>query len=174
MVLSAFRRIALYESAYGYTMPRLWAQTFMVCVWIALALTVWEIARGLDARRLARRGAVVGAVALAALIYWNTGAFVVRENVARFASSGKLDVRYLASGLSMDAMPSLLAARASLPPVLADSLTTMLKERVSKRCELAPGAWYEYNARRWEAIRMAGAQQWPITYPGRHCQDQED
>ncbi len=174
VVLSAFRRIALYEAAYGYTMPRLWAQTFMVCVWIALALTAVEIARTLDARRLARRAAVVGAVALAALIYWNTGAFVVRENVARFADSGKLDVRYLASGLSMDAMPSLLAARASLPPVLADSLTAMLKERVSKRCELAPGAWYEYNARRWEAIRLAGAQQWPITYPGRHCREQED
>ncbi len=175
VVLSAFRRIALYESAYGYTMPRLWAQTFMVCVWIALALTALEIARGLDARRLARRGAVVGAVALATLIYWNTGAFVVRENVARFADSGKLDVALSRVG-TVDGRAchrSSLRAR-RCPPCWPTVSPTMLKERVSKRCELAPGAWYEYNARRWEAIRMAGAQQWPITYPGRHCQDQED
>src|SRR5664279_1525258 len=141
VVLSAFRRITLYESAYGYTMQRLWSQMFMVCVWIALALTALEIARGLDARRLARRGAVVGSLALATLIYWHTGAFLVRENVARYAQTGKLDSWYLASGLSLDALPAVLEARSSLPQSLDDSLTALVRTRAGCTRALRPGAW---------------------------------
>lgn len=168
VVLSAFRRITLYESAYGYTMQRLWSQMFMICVWIALLLTAVEIARGLDARRLARRAGVVGALALATLIYWNTGAFIVRENVARYARTGKLDTWYLTSGLSLDALPAILEARSSLPQPLDDSLTVLVKNRAACLRALRPGAWYEYNARRWEAIRVAGGQQL-LTAPAKPC-----
>jgi hypothetical protein len=168
VVLSAFRRITLYESAYGYTMQRLWSQMFMICVWIALLLTAVEIARGLDARRLARRAGVVGALALATLIYWNTGAFIVRENVARYARTGKLDTWYLTSGLSLDALPAILEARSSLPQPLDDSLTVLVKNRAACLRALRPGAWYEYNARRWEAIRVAGGQQL-LTAPAKSC-----
>jgi hypothetical protein len=168
VVLSAFRRITLYEAAYGYTVQRLWSQMFMVCVWIALLLSAVEIARGLDARRLARRGSVVGALALATLIYWNTGAFIVRENVARYAQTGKLDTWYLAAGLSLDALPAVLEARSSLPQTLDDSLTALVRSRVECSRALKPGAWYEYNMRRWEAIRVAGGQQL-LTAPAKSC-----
>ncbi len=115
---------------------------------------------------------MVGCLALATLIYWNTGAFIVRENVARYAQTGKLDTWYLTSQLSLDALPAVLEARSQLPPPLGDSLTTLVRTRAACTRALKPGAWYEYNARRWEAIRVAGGQQL-LGAPGRSCSSRD-
>jgi hypothetical protein len=71
LLVSAFRRLWLYEEAYGFTTARFYAQAYMVVVALALVLLVIELARGLDARRFLRRAATVGVVTLIVLSVWN-------------------------------------------------------------------------------------------------------
>ena len=147
VVASAFRRIVLYEQAYGFTELRLWSQAFMVGVWGALALLALEIVTALDARRLARRTAVVAAFLIGALAYWDHDAFIARRNVERFAGTPKLDVAYLARGLAVDAIPALVAMRDRLPAEQAEELMACLAGRRGDR-ELRPGPWYQFSWRR--------------------------
>jgi Domain of unknown function (DUF4173) len=133
MLASAFQRMLLYEQAYGYTRLRLYTHSFMI--WLALVLGLFVLALLRDRPRLFTFGGFVSALAyLAALNLANPDALIVRENLARYQASGKLDASYLA-GLSADATPDLVAAlpmldgasRATIEQALVwqrDSLTT--------------------------------------------------
>ena len=156
VVVSAYRRITLYEAAYGYTVQRLWAQAVMVGIAAALALLGVEIRGGLDARRLARRTGVVAALALTVLVYWNTDAFIVRRNVAHFAGSPKLDIPYLAVRLSENALPALISSRLDLPADQQAQMDRCLAWVHGERGTLKAGAWYEANVRRIAAARVGG------------------
>jgi hypothetical protein len=156
VLATAFRRVALYEAAYGYTVARVRGQAFMIGVAIVLALLAWEISAGLDPRRLARRAGAAAALTIAALAFWNAEAFIVRRNVARYAVSGKLDIWYLTNQLSPDAIPALFEARTALPPAVGDSLyACMYRRNVPSRPAIAD-EWYEFNVRRREATRLKG------------------
>ena len=108
LLISALRRLWLYESAYGFTTARLYAHVYMVGVALFLGLLAWGLSRGLKAGWLARRAAAIAAVAMTVLIYWNHESWIVRQNsVASFGPS-KLDTSYLVHGLSPNAVPALL------------------------------------------------------------------
>ena len=168
VVLSAFRRITLYESAYGYTSARLWAQAFMLGVGIALALLALESRGALDAPRLARRTLLAAAALLVALVYWNTDAFIVRRNVARFGGGEKLDIEYLALRLSDDALPALLTARAVLPPAQRDHMAACLARRLERDAARyrRPDRWFEFNDRRRSAAAALDLAEHPIGLAG--------
>ena len=86
LLISALRRLWLYESAYGFTTARLYAHVYMVGVALFLGLLGWRLSRGLKAGWLARRAAAIAAVTMIVLIYWNHEAWIVRQNAG--ASSG--------------------------------------------------------------------------------------
>jgi hypothetical protein len=133
MLASAFQRMLLYEHAYGYTRLRLYTHSFMI--WLALVLGLFLLALLRDRPQLFTFGGFVSALAyLAVLNLANPDALIVRENLARYQATGKLDAYYLA-GLSADATPELVAAlpvldgasRATIEQALVwqrDSLTT--------------------------------------------------
>ena len=98
LLVSAFRRVWLYETAYGFTTTRLYAQTYMIVMAAMLLLLAWEIQRGIDAGRLARRTAGLAALAFAALIYWNHEGWIVRVNVERAALGATFDAAYPRAG----------------------------------------------------------------------------
>jgi len=154
ITLSALRRVALYEAAYGYTTARIEAQFFMVGVGIALALLALELRVTLDPRRLARRTALAAAALITLFVHWNHDAFIVRRNVQQFAGTDKLDVRYLTLLLSPDALPALVAARGSLGPRQDSLLSSCLARRLEngRDHDLLPGRWFELNTRRSDAI----------------------
>jgi hypothetical protein len=107
MLASAFRRMRLYEGAFGYTELRLYVYVFMI--WLGVFF-LWFLA-GLWRRpdRFAL-GAIIAVMGfLVTLNLLNPDAFIVRQNVARYWAGGDLDVPYLAS-LSADAVPVLVAA----------------------------------------------------------------
>jgi hypothetical protein len=112
MLASAFQRMLLYEQAYGYTYLRLYTHSFMI--WLALVLGLFLLALLRDRPRLFTFGGFASALAyLAVLNLANPDALIVRENLARYQVSGKLDASYLA-GLSADATPELVAALPTL------------------------------------------------------------
>ncbi|MFN2399162.1 MAG: DUF4153 domain-containing protein [Gemmatimonadaceae bacterium] len=147
LLLSAFRRLAIYEAAYGFTAARLYAQVYLIVVSVVLTMLGWEIWRTVDARRLVRRSAATAALALIGLTYWNHEAWIAEQNLERYKRTGKLDSSYLAS-LSPNALPTILAAVQNLPPAYAREPLAML-HRVygSKTTPERQRHWHEWNLR---------------------------
>lgn len=106
MLVSAYQRLILYETAYGFTRLRSYTHIFMVWVAILLAAVVL-----LDLFQRQRAFAV--AVLFAALGFsitltlLNVDGFILQRNIARFQQGQDLDVGYLAS-LSSDAVPEMV------------------------------------------------------------------
>jgi hypothetical protein len=106
VLASAFKRLVLYEQAYGFT--RLRTYTHLAIAWIAVALAVYLVLLLIDRLRVFAPAALIGAVGFAlSLAILNVDAFIVRSNATRLAQTGDLDATYLAS-LSDDAVPGLV------------------------------------------------------------------
>ncbi len=156
LLASAYHRLVSYEAAYGYTTLRLYVAIYIAAAAMALALLAWEIWRGIDLVRLTRRIMVVAVLALCTPIYWNSAAWVVRQNLARRHSTDNIDTAYWPNGLSADAVPEIVAALPLLPRAQAEELARNLKQRYTSLSDPAGkhSRWYEWNLRR-EAARSA-------------------
>jgi hypothetical protein len=149
LLQSAFRRVLLYEDAYGFTTSRVDAQAYMIVVAASLLLLASELVRGPDARRLLGRAAALGIMALAAVSSWNHEGWIVRQNIERYAVAGQLDMRYLACDLSANAVPELLRATTRVEPQVAHQARTAVSERFAGRIN---DSWYEWNLGRARAL----------------------
>lgn len=145
LLISALRRLWLYESAYGFTTVRLYAHVYMIAAALFLGLLGWGLSRGLRSGWLARRAAAIAAVAMTILVYWNHEAWIVGQNVGRFVQTGQLDTAYLVWGLSPNAAPALIRAIPGLPPALADPVRDGLRQRYGSAGGGAPCRWFEWN-----------------------------
>jgi hypothetical protein len=145
---SALRRVWLYEAAYGFTTARLYAQFYMGAVAVGLGLLALEVAGDFDAGRVFRRAVTAAAILFVALIYWNHEAWIARRNIDRFASSGQLDVAYLAKELSPDALPAIAERLPSLPEPVQSELRSAVRERYARRDDLGLRPWFEWNLAR--------------------------
>lgn len=157
---SAFRRVLLYEAAYGFTLARLYAQAFMVIVAAALAALSAEVLVELDAGRLFRRIAAVAAAVFITLIYWNHEAWIAARNIERFAATGKLDESHLVHELSPNAVPAIVDRLPSLPEPVRTSLAAALVKRQTTLRLFDDEQWFEWSlprARARVALRKAGA-----------------
>src|SRR5690349_9910892 len=114
ILISAFRRVLLYEEAYGFTDSRLVAQVYMVGMALALAALAWEISRGFISVSFGRRVAEIALAALTVLVFWNSQAWIANQNIDRISTGGKFDAAYLAT-LSADATPTLVKRLPEIP-----------------------------------------------------------
>jgi len=143
---SAFRRVLLYEAAYGFTTARLYAQVYMCAVAVGLVVLALEVAGDFDTGRLFRRAAAAATILFIALIYWNHEAWIARRNMDRFASTGKLDVAYLARDLSPDAIPAIGERLPSLPEPIRSEIRRAVRERhAAHNEEDRQRSWFEWN-----------------------------
>ncbi len=122
ILVSAFQRLLLYESAYGFSRIRTVTHVFMIWLGALLVMTV--------ALELLRKPRLFGLAALftvvgfgATLNLMNVDDFIVRQNVQRARGGFELDAPYLVS-LSDDSIPALAAAfnNPALPQTLRDDL----------------------------------------------------
>jgi len=123
IVVVAFRRLSLYEEAYGFTMLRLYSHVFAVWIGLVFLLLAADFI-GLWRRRRWFIGAT-GTTAAAVLLGLNVvspEAIVVALNTNHAQITHKIDSAYLAE-LSSDATPALLASRAGLDPSLRKQVT---------------------------------------------------
>ncbi len=113
ILVSAFQRVTLYESAYGFSRLRTYTHIFIIWLGILLAATlVLELTSRLNAFALVAVIAVAGFVATLSIL--NVDALIVRQNVLLAQSGSELDAAYLAS-LSDDAVPAMGAAFQNAP-----------------------------------------------------------
>jgi len=166
LLASAFKRLALYESVYGYTTMRIYPHVFMI--WLA-ALLAWFVATlWVMPGRLAAGMLVAAFGFIITLNLLNPDAFIVRKNVARhqahkvtIASEGDqfIDVYYLLN-LSDDAVPELIK---SLPELSGSKYRAEdeLRRRYQRMQEDDSWRrWQSWNLSRWRAY------QWLDTYFG--------
>ncbi len=119
----AFRRLSLYEEAYGFTMLRLYSHVFAVWVGLVFVLLAADFAGVWRSPRWFVGATVVSAlVVLLGLNVANPEALVVAFNTAHAQTSHKIDGQYLAE-LSSDAAPALIDSRAQLEPALREHVT---------------------------------------------------
>ncbi|WP_420643460.1 DUF4153 domain-containing protein [Candidatus Leptofilum sp.] len=172
MLVSAWRRMALYEAAFGYTELRL--IVYVCMAWLAITLVWFFLTLWVRPDRFAIGAlvAIMGFVATLNLI--NPDAFIARQNLARYEQTGDLDASYLAS-LSNDAVPELVRglgltvgdAEEQLLPICARSWLSdeydcyatpheILREELTSRYEQFTGddswrRWPSFNVARWQA-----------------------
>jgi Domain of unknown function (DUF4173) len=147
VMASALQRLRLYVDQFGLTELRLYAAG--VILWIA-AVCGWFALTVLRGRRhLFAVGAVAaGFAATLALNVLDPDALIARTNVTRPA----VDVGYL-SGLSDDAVPTLVARLDDLAPEQRVFLARSLLERMSR----TSGDWRSWNRSRARAARVLRA-----------------
>lgn len=140
VLISAFRRVVLYEQAYGFTTARLFAQVYMVVMALALAALALEIARGTISIAFGRRVAEIALGAFTILVFWNFESWIVNKNIDRAAVTGKFDAVY-STRLSHDAIPTLVRRRAEIPQPQRDTVEMRLA------CKPLPAErrWFEWN-----------------------------
>ena len=121
IVVVAFRRLSLYEDAYGFTMLRLYSHIFAGWLAVVFLLLATEVL-GFRARRRWFVGATVASatVVLLALNLVNPEAVVVALNIDHAQASHKIDALYLQE-LSSDATPALLQSAMTLKIACEDS-----------------------------------------------------
>lgn len=104
IMISAFKRLALYEGAYGYTVLRFYSHVFIIWLAVVFLLLLVKILTNEEENFFALRMFTSGLIFLAFLNFFNPDAFIARQNISRYKETGKLDAWYL-SRLSADAVP---------------------------------------------------------------------
>ena len=149
MLVSAFQRLLLYESAYGFSRLRAYTHVFMICLGLLLlAAVVLEL--------LQRQRAFVLSILVAALGFGvslnllNVDGFIVQQNLGRAQSGGILDAGYLAT-LSNDSVPVLFDSfhATGLRVDLKDEVGGILACRAAfDQQERHDPSWQSFNAAR--------------------------
>jgi hypothetical protein len=106
MLVSAYQRLVLYETAYGFTRLRTYTHVFMI--WVAALLAAVVVLDIFQRQRAFAIAALLASLGFAAsLSGMNVDGFIARQNIQRAMQGQDLDVGYLAS-LSSDAVPVLV------------------------------------------------------------------
>ncbi len=106
ILISAFNRLSLYESAFGFTRLRTISHVYII--WLAVLLVAIGALVWLHKTRQFANLFIICTVGFAiTLNVLNIDAFIVRQNLERFDQGHQLDITYLAN-LSSDAIPAIV------------------------------------------------------------------
>lgn len=106
MLVSAHRRLSLYEDAYGYTHLRVVSHVFIVWLGMLFLILIADLLKVYP--QLFWMGGVAVAVGFwVSLNIMNLDALIAERNIERYARTDKLDTVYLFS-LSDDAVPAMI------------------------------------------------------------------
>jgi hypothetical protein len=173
ILVSSYRRLILYEEAYGFTGLRMYTHVFIIWLGILLvAVTGLEIAGRIRWFSAAAITAIFGFTLTLAIL--NVDAGIVRLNGLRSAllrEAGMrdgveqvLDTNYFES-LSADAVPELLALYAASPQPEKDRIGAGLSCRLARMEESRQDAWQSYRMPIAEALRLLRASSVAKDYP---------
>lgn len=154
ILVSAYQRLLLYESAYGFTRMRIFPHVFMIWLGLLLlALVLLELWNQERVFALAVLFAVIGFSG--SLAFVNVDAFIAKANITRAKLGYDLDHSYL-STLSDDAVPVLTEGYAQLrqqgDQQLANGVAVSLACLYADRQEYATDMpWQSWNLPRHRA-----------------------
>ena len=166
MLVSAFQRLLLYESAYGYTELRMYTHIFMI--WLGLLMAAAVVFELLGRRQHFGLALLLTIVGFGLTFgFFNVEDAIAHQNIARArqglgtsAAGAGLDSSYL-SALGSDAVPALLDEyrRPDQPQAVHDALGAELACRAFRLLQdPGPAAWQSFNlaqARADDLLRQA-------------------
>lgn len=164
MLVSAFQRLVLYETAYGFSRLRTYTHVFMI--WLALLLVVVVVLEILRRERVVALAMLLASLGfVVSLNVLNVDAFIVRHNIQREVdglgkpsntSNGRveLDNQYFVE-LSDDAVPPLVEAFGdeSLPASVREKIGAALTCRNHDRETDVALPWQSFHLSRLRADR---------------------
>jgi hypothetical protein len=151
MLVSAYERLVLYESAYGFSRLRMY--THVALVWIGILLAVVVVLEILHRERGFALAALVASIGFAvSLAILNVDGLIVKENVYRAEQGEGFDVPYLVS-LSTDSVPALVDVfeAESTPGFTRDAVGAVLFCRMYSGGEIENSDWRSFTLSRWQA-----------------------
>jgi hypothetical protein len=107
IIISAFKRLALYQGAYGLTELRFYVAGFIIFLGVVFVLLAVKFAWAKAESFFTFATLLTMIVFLVGVNFINPDAFIARKNIARFHETGKIDASYL-SNLSADAAPQIV------------------------------------------------------------------
>jgi hypothetical protein len=142
IMVSAFKRLYLYEQAYGFTTLRLYSHAFTVLLAVIFILLLIKILKNQAESTFAFPAFITALVFLAGLNLLNPDAFIARQNLTRYHQTGKLDGAYLGR-LSADARPEVTQALNLTTGQIHADIETALQHRT--RSEPYDTTWQSWN-----------------------------
>jgi len=103
VMLSAIKRLGLYEGAFGFTELRFYSHSFVFFLAFVFGLWVFSVIRKQQRSTLLFRVVVLSILYIITLNIFNPDLFIARQNVDRYLETGKIDSHYISS-LSQDAI----------------------------------------------------------------------
>ncbi len=151
VLASAFQRLVLYETEFGYTWPRLIPHAAILLTAALLGCGLVAILTGRTVW-LPTAALCLGLLTVVGLNVLDPEAFIAERNIARVARGYELDTRELAS-LSADAAPAIATALPELDPPIRQQVARDLS---CLRAELRKGVsrfgWASFNVARDTAL----------------------
>lgn len=176
ILVSAFKRLWLYELAYGFTRMRIYPHVFMAWLGILLAWFAYTLWR--RSSRFAVGLLVVCLGFVATLDLLNPDDFIVRQNAARYTGLAvttagasrperEVDATYLTQ-LSADAVPALIALADATSGETQEVIEAHLRRRAAVlQKDTSWRAWQSLNRSRRRAYQLLSAryQGMALEYP---------
>lgn len=110
IMVSSFYRLLVYENAYGFTELRFYSHSFTIWLGVVFALFIYKLNVDRHEKRFAFNVILSLIIYVFALNIANPDNFIVRQNIDRYSTTGKLDTYYWAF-LSFDAVPAIIDAQ---------------------------------------------------------------
>ncbi len=151
IMASAFKRLNLYEQAYGFTSSRLYGYVFIVWLAILFAVLLYKIFANRRESEFAFAVFVSLLLLVASFSFLNIDATVARKNIDRYEATGKLDVRYLET-LSEDAIPQVTRLLDSEDTKLKNTIAASMYEKREFLRDMEEEGWQSYNLSRGAAL----------------------
>lgn len=154
IITSAFKRLVLYQDAYGLTLLRFYVAAFIIFLGVIFVLLgikfIYEKKENFFA--FASLFAIIAFLAGINLV--NPDMFVAGRNISKFNETGKIDTKYLGS-LSADALPQILKV---LPRLSQEDKAVVQNGLDARREELEAFGkhWQSYNYSRSKALERLG------------------
>ena len=150
---SAVKRLALYESAYGFSIARLYAHIFIILLAVIFGLLLYKIHKDVREETFAFRSFVTALLFLAIMNGINPDAFIARQNIDRYATTKQLDVQYLTQ-LSDDALPETIKVLDIQDEQLRGTFASLLYQNNINRFIASRQSWQSLNFSNFQANKL--------------------
>ena len=155
VLVSAFKRLNLYEGAYGYTSLRLTSHIFILWLAVVFLALLYKIYADKRESAMAMYMFVSVIALFVSFNLINVDGMVVRKNLDRYQVTHKLDVRYMHT-LSDDALPQMVVLLDSSDPKLKQTMAQYLFWR-RQDLLVSDKHWQSANMTRISALRTLNA-----------------
>jgi hypothetical protein len=160
VLMSAFQRLVLYETEFGYTWPRLIPHAGILLIAALLGCGLVAILIG-KTSWLATAALGLGLLTVLGLNILDPEGFIAERNIARVARGYELDTQELAS-LSADAAPAIASALPTMDPATRQQVERDLScLRAGLRSGVVRFGWASFNLARDVALERLTALRLP-------------